>query len=85
MTLHVTQHAIDRYRERVADIPDQAIVAQLTTDAVLAAARFGAPYVRLSTGQRIVIVKHKVITVLPAHAKVGAVATFGFRKGQTSC
>ena len=76
MTLHITQHAIDRYRERVADMPDQAIVAQLTTDAVLAAARFGAPYVRLPTGQRIVIQRGAVVTILPNDTPRGYVVRF---------
>lgn len=67
MTLHVTGHAISRYRERVdpgADF-DRAHAA-LTSAAVERAAGFGAPFVKLGTGQRIVIVEHRVVTVLPA-------------------
>jgi hypothetical protein len=72
MSLHVTGHAISRYRERVdpgADF-DRAHAA-LTSAAVVRAADFGAPFVKLGTGQRIVIVEHRVVTVLPADTHRG--------------
>ena len=65
--LHVSQHAIDRFRERVANLPDQAIVDALSTPAIQLAAALGAEcYVRLPSGQRIAVKDRTVVTVLPA-------------------
>lgn len=65
--LHVSQHAIDRFRERVANLPDQAIVNALSTPAIQLAAALGAEcYVRLPSGQRIAVKGNTVVTVLPA-------------------
>lgn len=64
--MHVTDHAIERFRERVANLSKAEIVAALNSPAIQAADRFGAPFVKLGTGQRIVIHNHAVITVLPA-------------------
>ena len=61
----VSHHAFVRFRERVADLSDAAIHAALTSPAICCAARFGAPYVRLATGQIVVLDGHSVITVLP--------------------
>lgn len=63
---HITDHAIERYRERVADIPEPEILAALDTPAVQAAAELGGEcYVRLPSGQRIVVKDHTVVTVTP--------------------
>lgn len=64
--IHVTAHAISRYRERVRDIPADEARALLSSPAISAAADFGAPFVRLGTGQRICLVGRSVVTVLPA-------------------
>lgn len=61
----LTRHALQRYRERVADLNDDAIAALLDTPAVRCAIRFGAPYVRLGTGQRLVINDGVIVTILP--------------------
>lgn len=66
MTVHVTRHAIERYRERVADVSDERAVEALTSRAIELADDFGAPVVRLGGGQRVVLKNHSVITVLPA-------------------
>lgn len=66
--LHVTQHAIERALER------GVALEALTCPAVQAAASFGAPYVRIATGQRIVIADGSIITVLPAECKVWRLA-----------
>lgn len=66
MTLHVTSHAISRYRTRVAPVDDDAARAALSSPVIVKAAEFGARCVRLPTGQRIVIEDHHVATVLPA-------------------
>lgn len=62
----ITAHAIERYRERVADLTDEAICIALCSPTVLTAIEFGAPFVRLATRQRIVIEDGAVVTVLPA-------------------
>jgi len=65
--LHVSQHAIERFRERVADLSDQAIVDALSTPVIQLAAALGAEcHVRLPTGQRITVKDRTVVTVLPA-------------------
>jgi len=69
--LVVTRHAMDRYRERVADLPDCDIFARLTGSTFEAAAAFGAPFVRLESGQRVVIRGFTVVTVLPIDCHPG--------------
>ena len=64
--VHITRHAIARYRERVADLAEDCICAALSSPAILLAADFGAIYVRLAGGQRVVVVDHTVVTVWPA-------------------
>lgn len=61
----LTRHAIQRYRERVADVPAAAIWAALDTPAVRIAIDFGARFVRLSGGQRIVLEQNRIVTILP--------------------
>jgi len=64
--IHITAHAIERYIERVAPVtPDEAREA-LDSAAVRCAAEIGARFVRLSTGQRIVLQGHTVVTVMPS-------------------
>lgn len=64
-SLFVAHHAIERYRERVADISSAEVCAALNSATMRLAADFGARYVRLSGGQRAVIVNGRVVTVLP--------------------
>lgn len=63
--LFITRHAIERYRERVADVPAAAIWRALDCPAVRIAIDFGARFVRLSGGQRIVLCENRVVTILP--------------------
>jgi hypothetical protein len=64
---HITAHAIERAMERIPGIDTiEQARAFLNTPAIRQAADFGAPYVRLGTGQRIVIHQHSVVTILPA-------------------
>lgn len=65
MTLHVSSHAISRYRERVAPVDQSTAVAALRSPVITLAARIGAPLVRLPGGQRVVIEDGVVVTVLP--------------------
>ncbi len=62
---HITRHAIDRFRERIADIPEEQIRARLDTPAVRAAIAFGARYVRIATGHRLAVHNGCIITILP--------------------
>lgn len=66
MTIHVTGHAIARYQERVANLPDEQVIATLTGPAFEAAAAFGAPYVKLANAAHVVIANGSVVTVLPS-------------------
>lgn len=65
---HITRHAIERAIERVPGITteDQAR-AVLTSRAVLVAVEFGALFVRIGTGQHILIDAGSVVTVLPSN------------------
>ena len=71
MTLHITTHAIERLLERVNPrlTWDEAREA-LSSPAIQCAARIGAPYVKLGTGQRVVIDNGSVVTVLPKDENV---------------
>jgi len=68
--VHVTRHAIERYQERVSNIPDDAVRVILSGAMIQKASDFGAPYVRLPTGQRVVIEKAHVVTVLDRDQKI---------------
>ncbi|MAM39312.1 MAG: hypothetical protein CL949_15745 [Erythrobacter sp.] len=70
--LYVTVHAIERYQERVEDVPAAEITRRLNAPVFQRAADFGAPYVKLSGGQRVVIVDSRIVTVLPRHHSVGS-------------
>lgn len=67
----ITAHAIMRFQERVANIPEADIITLLNTKTVQAAISFGAPYVRLGSGHRLAIAEGAIITVLPADYKRG--------------
>lgn len=72
----VSRHAMDRYRERVADLPDCEIFAALSGPTFELAAELGAPLVKLPTGQHAVLREDTVVTVLPADASVNALDRF---------
>lgn len=63
--LLVTDHAVQRFQERVRPCSDHEARTALSTPAVKAAAMFGAQFVRLATGHRIALKGHVVMTVLP--------------------
>ncbi|MFC3097339.1 hypothetical protein [Alteraurantiacibacter palmitatis] len=71
MAIKVTEHAITRYRERVARLPEAQILLLLRGRAFEAADRFGAPFVRLPGGQRAVLRDHTIVTILPADCPAG--------------
>lgn len=63
----LTRHAIQRYRERVADVPASEIWRALDIPVVRLAIDFGARFVRLAGGQRVVLVENRVVTILPSN------------------
>lgn len=64
--VHVSGHAIERYQERIANLPDDEVRAALSSPAIEAAARFGASFVRLASGHRVALIDGVVTTILPA-------------------
>ena len=62
--VEITQHAVERYREHIADIDPASARAAMTTPAVKRAADIGASFVKLGTGHRLVVKQHRVVTVL---------------------
>lgn len=65
MDIIITNHAVERYQERVENVPRAEVKRRLTSRAVAAAVSFGAPVVKLATGHRVVIVENRVVTVHP--------------------
>ena len=62
--LFVTLHAVERYQQRVEDVCATEVKRRLNAPVFQCAADFGARYVKLPGGQRVVIVESRVITVL---------------------
>lgn len=73
--IHITSHAVERYIERVHACSIDDAIEALSSAIILKAADFGAHYVRLGTGQRIVLDGHRVITVLPIGHKAHRMST----------
>jgi hypothetical protein len=63
--MFVTLHAIERYQQRVENVPAIEVHRRLNAPALRKAAEFGARFVRLSGGQRIVMKDWRIITILP--------------------
>ena len=64
--VEISSHAIVRAMERLPGVRTEGeAIAALDTPAVRRAVEFGAKYVRLGTGQRIVLENGTVTTVLP--------------------
>lgn len=81
ITITITQHAIKRCIERIPGIfTEESARAALSTKAIERAAQFGAKYVRLGTGQRVVIENSRIITVLPADTNVWKLGEQGDRR-----
>lgn len=72
----VSRHAMDRYRERVADVSDREIYEALTTPTFELAVELGAPMVKLATGHHAVLRQDTVVTVLPSDVSVDALDRF---------
>lgn len=80
----VSRHAMNRYRERVADLPDCEIFARLSGPTFELAAELGAPMVKLPTGHHAVLRETTVVTVLPPDASVDALNRFSSPHHQRS-
>lgn len=63
--LHVSSHAISRYRERVEPVDHDTARARLSSPAIHLAAKFGNCEVILPTGHHAVICDATVVTVRP--------------------
>lgn len=63
--IHVTNHSIIRYQERVSPVSIDEARRILSSEMIARACAFGARFVRLGTGQRIVLEGYSVVTVLP--------------------
>ena len=64
---HITAHAVQRYRERIEDIPDhEALDAMIRIEPTIdRAAAFGCATVIMGNGARLRLVGDTVCTVLP--------------------
>lgn len=70
--VHVTRHAAERYLERVNPrLTLSEAIAELSGRAIQRAAEFGAPYVKLGTGQHVVLEGSTVVTVLTKDQHIG--------------
>lgn len=63
--LLITDHAVERFQQRVRPCTADEARTALSSPAVQAAALFGAQFVRLATGHRIALKGHVVMTVIP--------------------
>lgn len=65
--IHVTNHAVLRWQERIARISAEDVRATIeaSSPAIEAAASFGAACIRLGCGAKLVLDGRTVVTVLP--------------------
>ena len=75
--LLISVHAVERYRQRVANLPEPQARAAIDCPAARLAAQIGAPFVKLPSGHCLVIRHHTVITVLPAEVWTGSLSREG--------
>lgn len=61
----VTLHAIERYKQRVENVPSAVVIERLSGPAFFALDRLGGGSVILPSGNRAVVQDGSVITVLP--------------------
>lgn len=65
--IHVTAHALERYRRRVEDVSDAEAVCRLSSPHIERAVEVGATAVILPSGHKVVLVGNRVVTVKPKH------------------
>ena len=68
--LEITLHAIQRYQQRVENIPAAAVIARLQGPAFDAALIMGKASVILPQGNRAIIQDGAIVTVLPLPAHI---------------
>lgn len=73
--LLISVHAICRYQERVRNVSAAEARSALRSPAISLAADIGAPFVKLGTGQRVVLVGRHVVTVLAKDHAITGLAT----------
>lgn len=66
---HLTAHAIERYQERVENVPAEEVRSRLSTCGIRAAIAFGVRVIRLGCGAQLVIEQGRVVTVLAPHQR----------------
>lgn len=65
--LHISAHALERAMERIPGVTSaEEARAVLSSKTIMMAIEFGARFVRLGTGQRVLVEDDCVVTVLPA-------------------
>ncbi len=62
---HLTYHAIERYQQRVENVPFEVVVDRLSTDFILAAIEFGTSVIKLPNGHRLRVVDGCIVSTLP--------------------
>lgn len=67
--IHITAHAIMRFQERVANLPDDEVRAFLLRPSILIAANLGTCDVILPSGHRVVVSDNTVITICPKRTR----------------
>ena len=79
-----SNHAIERYQERVSPVSREDAKRALTSPQIEAAAKFGAKYVKLGNGCRVSLEENGpvtvVVTVLPSDYKTVNVGYFLSKK-----
>ena len=72
--LHLTSHALSRALERLGCNTVAEAEEVLRSPTIARAAAFGAPFVRLPSGHRVVLIGNRVVTVLPKNYSMGCLA-----------
>lgn len=67
LPVHVTAHAIERYRRRVENVSEAEAIARLSGPVVEQAVSAGCCAVILASGHKLVLVENRVVTVKPRH------------------
>jgi hypothetical protein len=65
LAVHVSKHALERYRRHIFDAADTEIVRRLNSASILKAAKLGAASVLLPCGQKVVLKGYCVVTITP--------------------
>lgn len=69
MRVIVTDHAIQRYQERVEPCTEDEARSKLSNTRIASIISFGAKMFRLGTGHRVIVNDGVIITVLPIDAR----------------